>query len=73
MLQVTPQTRIVVCVEPIDFRKGIDGLAQCCKAAPGEDPFRGTVFVFRNRRSTAVKLLAYVTASESASLQPVLA
>lgn len=59
MLQITPQMRILVCVEPIDFRNGIDGLAQCCKAALGEDPFRGTVFVFRNRRGTAVKVLAY--------------
>ncbi len=59
MLQITPQMRILVCVEPVDFRNGIDGLAQRCKAALGEDPFRGTVFVFRNRRSTAVKVLAY--------------
>ena len=59
MLQITPQMRILVCVEAVDFRNGIDGLAQRCKAALGEDPFRGTVFVFRNRRSTAVKVLAY--------------
>lgn len=59
MLQITPQMRILVCVEPMDFRNGIDGLAQRCKAALGEDPFRGTVFVFRNRRRTAVKILAY--------------
>lgn len=58
MLQITPQMRILVCVEAVDFRNGIDGLAQRCKAALGEDPFRGTVFVFRNRRSTAVKVLA---------------
>lgn len=57
MLQITPQMRILVCIEAVDFRNGIDGLAQRCKAALGEDPFRGTVFVFRNRRSTAVKVL----------------
>jgi transposase len=28
MIQVTPQMRILVAVEPADFRKGIDGLAQ---------------------------------------------
>lgn len=59
MLQITPPMRILVCIEAVDFRNGIDGLAQLCKAALGEDPFRGTVFVFRNRRSTAVKVLAY--------------
>jgi transposase len=59
MLQLTPHMRLLVCVEPIDFRNGIDGLARVCRATLAEDPFRGTVFVFRNRRSTAVKVLAY--------------
>ncbi len=27
MIQITPQTRILVAIEPVDFRKGIDGLA----------------------------------------------
>jgi transposase len=51
--------RLLVCVEPIDFRNGIDGLVRICRAMLEEDPFRGTLFVFRNRRSTAVKVLAY--------------
>lgn len=59
MLQITPQMRVLVAVEPIDFRCGIDGLARECRANLGEDPFRGTVFVFRNRRRTAIKILAY--------------
>jgi transposase len=59
MLQVAPQMRILVCVEAVDFRKGIDGLVQLCKATLSEDPFRGTVFAFRNRRRTSVKVLAY--------------
>ena len=59
MLQITPQMRILVCVAPVDFRKGIDGLAALCKSALGEDPFRGTVFVYRNRRGTSLKILAY--------------
>lgn len=59
MLQLTPQMRILVAVEPADFRKGIDGLARVCRDALGSDPFSGTVFVFRNRRGTAVKVLVY--------------
>ena len=59
MLQVTPHTRILVAIEPADFRKGIDGLARQCKELLREDPFSGTMFVFRNRRGTAVKLLMY--------------
>jgi transposase len=51
--------RVLVAVEPADFRKGIDGLARVCKEALGQDPFGGAVFVFRNRRQTAVKILAY--------------
>ncbi len=59
MLQITPQMKILVAVEPADFRKGIDGLVRLCKDALGQDPFAGTVFVFRNRRGTAIKVLVY--------------
>ena len=59
MIQLTPQTRILVAVQPADFRKGIDGLCQTCRQALGSDPFSGTVFVFRNRSGTAIKVLAY--------------
>jgi len=59
MIQITPQMRILVAVEPADFRKGIDGLARLCEEALKQDPFRGGVFVFRNHRATAVKVLVY--------------
>jgi transposase len=59
MIQVTPQMRILVAVEPVDFRRGIDGLARAAREGLGEDPFSGDVFVFRNRRGTSVKLLVY--------------
>lgn len=59
MLQLTPQMRILVAVEPVDFRNGIDGLVRLCKEALGRDPFQGSVFAFRNRRGTAVKVLMY--------------
>lgn len=59
MLQITPQMKILVAVEPVDFRRGIDGLARLCQQALGEDPFAGAVFVFRNRRATALKALMY--------------
>jgi transposase len=59
MLQITPQMKILVAVDPVDFRKGIDGLASVCKTALASDPFAGTVYVFRNRRGTAIKVLVY--------------
>jgi transposase len=59
MIQVTPQMRILLAVEPTDFRRGIDGLARVCKEALEQDPFNGCVFVFRNRPATAMKILVY--------------
>ena len=59
MIQITPQMRILVAVEPVDFRRGIDGLARVCKDVLQQDPFSGSVFVFRNRRGTALKALVY--------------
>ena len=59
MIQLTPHMRILVAIEPADFRKGIDGLAALCRRQLTCDPFSGTLFVFRNRRQTAVKLLIY--------------
>ncbi len=59
MIQLTTHMRILVATEPADFRKGIDGLAAICRIRLQQDPFRGTVFVFRNRRATSVKILVY--------------
>jgi transposase len=59
MLALTPSLRILLAVEPVDFRKGIDALAALCRQAWNEDPFSGTLFVFRNRQATALKLLLF--------------
>jgi transposase len=59
MIPIVPQMRILVAVAPVDFRKGMDGLARICKEALEADAFSGCLFVFRNRRRTAIKILAY--------------
>lgn len=59
MIQVTAQTRVLVAIDPADFRRGIDGLARLCRKELSEDPFSGALFVFRNRRKTSIKILAY--------------
>ena len=59
MLQLTPQSRILLATEPVDFRKGIDGLAAVCRQVLGANPLEGAVYVFRNRAGTALKLLLY--------------
>jgi transposase len=59
MIQLTPQSRIFVATESVDFRKGIDGLAAVCRQRLGQNPLEGAVYVFRNRSATAMKLLLY--------------
>jgi transposase len=59
MIQITPQMRIWVAVEAVDFRKGIDGLARICREQLNVDPFSGGLFVFRSRSGTGVKILVY--------------
>ena len=59
MIQITPQMRVLVAIEPVDGRKGIDSLAQLCREKLAEDPFSGCVFVFRSRSGTAIRLLTY--------------
>ena len=59
MIQITPQMRILVAIEPTDFRKGIDGLARLCREVLESDPFSGCAFVFRNQRATSIKVLVY--------------
>ena len=59
MIQTSATMRILVAVQPVDFRKGIDGLAAVCRQQLEHDPLSGWAFVFRNRRATAVKILLY--------------
>jgi transposase len=59
MIQITPHMRILVAVEPVDFRAGIDGLAAVCRKRLQADPMTGTLFVFGNRRRTAIRVLVY--------------
>jgi transposase len=59
MLQLTPQSRIFLALDPVDFRKGIAGLAAVCRQVLHQAPLSGAVFVFRNRTATSVKLLLF--------------
>ena len=59
MILVPPGVRILLAARPVDFRKGMDGLAAMVQQALRDDPFRGDVFVFRPKRADRVKILAY--------------
>ena len=61
MIQITAHMKILVAVEPVDFRRGIDGLAAVCRQVLEADPMTGTLFVFCSRRRTAIKCLVYDT------------
>jgi transposase len=51
--------RVLVAARPVDFRKGMDGLAALAKETLAQDPFSGTILVFRAKRADRVKLLLW--------------
>jgi len=59
VLQITPQMRILVAIEAVDGRSGIDSLVQLCREKLVSDPFSGCLFVFRSRSATSIRVLAY--------------
>ena len=59
LIQITPQLRILVAIEAIDGRKGIDSLAQLCREKLAADPFSGCLFIFRSRSGKAIRILTY--------------
>lgn len=58
---IVPPTnvRVLVATAPVDFRKGMDGLAAHVQAQLGTDPYSGIVYVFRAKRADKVKLLFF--------------
>lgn len=59
MIQITPNTEIMVGIRPIDFRCGIDSLCGLIKREFTLDPFNGKLFVFTNKKRTGLKILSY--------------
>src|SRR5262252_8284614 len=59
MIQITPQMRVLVAVDAVDGRKGIDSLAALCREKLQADPFSGWLFIFRSRSAQAIKILCY--------------
>lgn len=49
--------RIFLCTERVDMRKSFDGLALAAREKLGQDPARGGLFVFVNKRSNRLKVL----------------
>ena len=47
----------MMAVKPVDFRKGMDGLAALVKEELKADPFTGVIWVFRAKRADRLKLV----------------
>ena len=59
MIAASAGVKIMVATKPVDFRKGADGLAALVREQLGDDPFSGTIFVFRSKRADRLKILAW--------------
>ncbi len=61
MLSLGPGVRIVLATEPIDLRRGHDGLVTLVRERWRADPYSGQLFVFLGRRMDRVKVLFFST------------
>lgn len=59
MIVASGTVRVLVATQPVDFRKGMEGLAALVRESMGADPFSGTIFVFRAKRADRVKLILW--------------
>lgn len=59
MIQVGARTKIFVALKPVDFRCGYSKLSSFVRNILDEDPMTGHIFLFRNRSSTAVKIITF--------------
>lgn len=59
MISVSPKHRIYLAIQPLDFRKGINGISRYCENQYKLDPMTGHYFIFRNKRKTDLKILYY--------------
>lgn len=58
---ITPgaDLKVYVATRPVDFRRGMDGLATAVQEMHGLDPYCGAAFVFRSKRGDRIKFLVW--------------
>ena len=56
---IASPAQIWLVVEPVDMRRGMDGLSAIVQQALGESPCAGSAFVFRNRTGSRLRLLLW--------------
>ncbi|MFN8656619.1 MAG: IS66 family insertion sequence element accessory protein TnpB [Candidatus Obscuribacterales bacterium] len=57
MFNLSPSVRIFVCTKPVDMRRSFDGLFGLVQTLVHQDPFSGSLFLFRSRRGDFIKIL----------------
>lgn len=59
MFGLGPATKIYLGAEPVDMRKGFEGLFGLVRDQLGQDPLSGHLFLFSNRLRTRLKALVW--------------
>ncbi|MBW2736446.1 MAG: IS66 family insertion sequence element accessory protein TnpB [Deltaproteobacteria bacterium] len=59
MLTFPSTVRVYLAAEPVDLRKGFDGLSAATRTILKRDPLSGYFFVFYNRRRNRLKVLLW--------------
>ena len=59
MIAANGTARVMVATQPVDFRRGINGLTALVAGALKTDPYCGDLFVFRSKRSDRLKILVW--------------
>ena len=59
MFGLTTATRVIAAANPIDMRKGFDGLSGLVRDSLAEDLLSGHLFLFNNRQQTRLKVLVF--------------
>ena len=59
MLSLSPATRIFVALEPVDMRRGFNGLYTWVQTMLQQEPTSGHWFVFLNKRRNRLKILTH--------------
>ncbi|NNH42065.1 IS66 family insertion sequence element accessory protein TnpB [Rhizobium laguerreae] len=57
MIGPSGAVKVMIATKPVDFRKGAEGMAALVKAEMSADPFSGTIYVFRAKRTDRIKLI----------------
>ena len=59
MIAVPAGIRVMVATKPVDFRRGADGLVALVREQLKQDPFSGSIFVFRSKRADRLKIVVW--------------